>query len=1119
MNAIIDWASGRARMTILFVIMSVIFGIVSYFSLPKEGEPDIEIPALFVSVPAPGISAEDSERLIVKPLETRLSGLTGLDKMASTASEGYGGIALEFDYGWDRNALLAEVRDEMSQAESILPDIVDSYSINEINFSEFPIAVISVSGDVPERTLVSAAKTLRDDILGLSHVLDAQLTGARDEMVEVTVDTQSLETYNLTAEELINAVTNNNQLVAAGEISAGAGRFAVKIPSSFNSPRDVFELPVKVNGDSVITLGDVANIRLTFEDSEGVSRYNGEKTLAIQVVKRKGENIIDTIAAVSAQMEKTRASWDKNLQATVQTELTNDQSKDVQGMVSQLEASVITAILLVMIAVLSALGLRSALLVGFAIPTSFLLTFALMATLGITISNIVMFGLILAVGMLVDSAIVIVEYADQEVSRGKGPMTAYVDSAKRMAWPVIASTATTLCAFLPLLLWPGVAGQFMSNLPKTIIFVLCASLIVALIFLPVMGGVAGRISGKFTEWSDRLREKYSPPVTFAMAIIGIIIAFFALQIAFRGGAILGSIVLILALCCISIFMAASFEKAPPIEIDRPYKRTKFGAFLYKIVSTPWGVATSFGATFVMLGSILFLFINFNNGVEFFAPSEPERANVYVQARGNLSIEEKDRLVHKVEEAITNVKGVKTIFAFSGSGGLNQNTGGGEAPTDTIGIVQIELDDWQDRYAWSGDTGRGVNVLNSITEATSNLAGIKVTTLDLARGPAAAKPINIRLKGDDFDALNEAVKATTAYLEAIGGVTAIEDSTPLPGIDYRLDIDVTEAGRYGANVATVGTMVRLATNGITLGQMRAEGVDDEIDIKVRLPKEDRLISTIQTLRVRTPSGMVPIANFTTQSTQPALSQINRIDQERYYQLSASVEEGINANERLAKLIEWAESGNLPLGVSYELAGDFADQAESTDFLGKAFLGSLGLMLVILLAQFNSFYNSILVLTAVIFSTFGVLLGLVVMGQPFSVIMSGTGVLALAGIIVNNNIILIDALNENLEKHELFEAITRTVETRLRPILLTTVTTMLGLFPMMLGISLDFLNGGYSIDAPTSLWWKPLATAIVFGLGFATVLTLIVTPTLLAARYWVSLLFRNIFAAIFKRPRSL
>ncbi|MFK7871121.1 MAG: efflux RND transporter permease subunit, partial [Roseobacter sp.] len=435
MTGIVDWAANRARMVLAFILLSLVVGGYAYTTLPKEGEPDIEIPALFVSVPFPGISAADSETLLVKPMETELVDLDGLKDMSATAAENYAGVALEFEFGWDKTKVLADVRDAMSKAQADFPDGAEQYTINEINFSEFPIIIVNLTGPVPERTMVRVAKDLQDDLEAVDAILEAGIAGSRDEMLEVLIDPLRLEAYNVTAADLINTVRNNNQLIAAGEVDTAQGSFAVKIPSSFDDPRDVYNLPVKTNGDRVVTLGDLAEINPTFEDRTGTARFNGENSVALQVVKRKGFNLIDTAAVVKELVAEQSQTWPEGLQAAVEVGTSNDQSRIVNGMVQQLLGSVFTAIALVMIVVLAALGIRAALLVGFAIPTSFLLCFAFLAVMGISISNIVMFGLILAVGMLVDGAIVVVEYADKRQQEGEGPMRAYVEAAKRMFWP------------------------------------------------------------------------------------------------------------------------------------------------------------------------------------------------------------------------------------------------------------------------------------------------------------------------------------------------------------------------------------------------------------------------------------------------------------------------------------------------------------------------------------------------------------------------------------------------------------------------------------------------------------------------------------------------------------
>jgi multidrug efflux pump len=596
---LVDWAAARARMVIAFIALSLLAGGFAYASLPKEGEPDIEIPAIFVSVPFPGISAADSETLLVKPMETELSSLNGLKTMSSTASENYAGVALEFEFGWDKTQVLADVRDAMNAAEANFPAGAEQYSVNEINFSEFPILIVNLTGDVPERTLLRLARSLQDRIESIDAVLEAGLAGQRDEMLEVVIDPLRLEAYDVTAAELIRVVNNNNLLIAAGEVESAQGSFAVKIPSSFTEAADVYELPIKRNGDRVVTMGDLTDIRLTFEDRVGTARFNGVTTVALQVVKRKGFNLIDTADLVREAIAAERVTWAEAVKQTVYVGASNDQSRGVASMVSQLEGSVLTAIALVMIVVLAALGTRPALLVGFAIPTSFLLCFALLAVMGITISNIVMFGLILAVGMLVDGAIVVVEYADRRISEGTGPMHAYTEGAKRMFWPIISSTATTLCAFLPMLFWPGVPGQFMGMLPVTLIFVLSAALVVTLVYLPVLGGVTGRISRAFDHASTRLRplpwlvRAALVPVAMLIVFTGAMLTLNpgylsgnAAPVTGLGAALPGMVLFIFGAMALAITMGAAKVTRTPNRIKSGYRRTPFGHLIAFLTGNP-----------------------------------------------------------------------------------------------------------------------------------------------------------------------------------------------------------------------------------------------------------------------------------------------------------------------------------------------------------------------------------------------------------------------------------------------------------------------------------------------------------------------------------------------------
>ena len=1130
MTGIIDWASQRARMILALIIASLAAGVFSYTGLPKEGEPDIEIPALFISVVFPGISAADSETLLIRPIETELADIDGLKKMTATAAENYAGVAIEFEFGWDKAKTMADVRDAMNSAEAFFPEGAEKYSINELNFSEFPIIIVNLTGDVPERTMTRVAKKLQEEIEAMDAVLEAVVSGDREEMVEVTIDPLRLESYNVTAGELINVVQNNNQLIAAGEVDSKQGTFSVKIPSSFNEVQDIYNLPVKTNGDRIVTLGDLAQIKLTFVDRSGTARFNGQNTVALQVVKRKGFNLIGTAREVRLLVEKESQGWPANLKAAVDVGTSNDQSRVVDSMVRQLEGSVLTAIALVMIVVLTSLGTRAALLVGFSIPTSFLLCFVLLGLMGITISNIVMFGLILAVGMLVDGAIVVVEYADKRISQGTGPMKAYVEAAKRMFWPVVSSTATTLCAFLPMLFWPGVPGQFMGMLPVTLIFVLSASLIVALIYLPILGGVSGRLSRFFENSSNLLRDivpwfirlPLVPLVTFflCLSILQVVNPNLLLDIDLEEAGPManlpGVLMFILSAFMASIVLGSVEIRKRQKNVKAGYRRTPFGYFIKFIAGNPIMPLIAIGG---VIGFTSFIFTTFgknNYGVEFFVEGEPEQAIVYVKARGNLSLTEKDILVRQAELIVNAHPGVESVFSFAGTGGLNQNTAGATAPKDTIGQIQLETIPWENRRGNPDLDGN--KIIAELSNALSVLPGIEIEILELERGPASPKPVHLRLKGENWSDLLSTTAKMRAIFNQTEGLIQVEDTRPLPGIDWQIDVDVEKAGRYGADVATVGAMVQLVTRGILLDTMRVDSSDEEIEIRVRLPEEDRFLSTLDNLKVRTTDGLVPLSNFISRKPVTKLAEINRIDQKRYFDIKAGVQanlkrtilsdEGveneifINANERITYLTGYLEENPLPPGISWEWTGDQADQAESQAFLSSAFAAALVLMFIILLAQFNSFYNSFVVLIAVVLSTVGVLIGMLVMQQPFSIIMTGTGIVALAGIVVNNNIVLIDTYQELSRYLPKVEAIIRTAEQRIRPVLLTTITTMAGLAPMMFGLSLDFVNGGYSVDSPTALWWKQLATAVVFGLGTATMLTLVFTPALLSARVWVT-----------------
>ncbi len=1033
MTTLVDWAFSRARTIFVLAALVVAGGIYSYNSIPREGEPNIDIPFLYVSVPFPGVSVEDNENLVAKPLEDELSSVLGLEEMTSFVSEGHTGILLEFDINFDKDEAIDEVRTKIDDVRPQLPADIEEPRIIERNIAQFPVVTIALSGRVPERTLIRAAEDLETAINNLTRVQETTVSGVRDEIVEVVVDPLRLESYDATIDQMLSAVRTNNALVQAGDVKTERGQFNVKLSGTFTSVADIAETPFLVDGERTVTFGDIADIRRTFADRSSRARIDGEPAILFEVVKALGENVFLTVQDIRRVIEEKSSKWPEALRSSVRITPAIDTSVDAGRMISQLENSVATAVVLILVLAVMLIGPRPAILVGAAIPCSFLMAFCLLAVFGMSINNMVMFGLTLSVGMLIDGAIVIVEYADRRRSEGASARRAYLDSAKRMFWPIITSTATTLCAFLPLLLWPGIPGQFMRQLPITLIFVLSSSLIVALIFLPVIGGA-----------TSRSRASSQPSV------------------AEPTGSAIGR---------------------------GPLARTVRGA-----IDRPWMPVLFLGAAAAIIVGIISSYAANNRGVDFFVDTEPERAVAYIRARGNLSFEEADRLMLEAERRTAGIEGIRNRISTVGGEGVG--TDGRDRPRDAIGQIYFEFEEWDTRP--SGDA-----IVDEITRRTADIPGVAIDVNIPEGGPQQGKPVSVQLRSADWQQLLTAANTVRERLEATEGLFNIDDSSPLPGIDWNLKVDRNRANTLGTSVVEIGALVRLLTNGVDIGTYRPADAQDELDILVRFPKDDRVLDTLDRLRLRTRTGLVPLSSFVTREPVPTVGSVSRKDGERLISVNADVAEGYNTRQIIGEITRWLETADLGDRVEGVFRGELEEQQESQQFLTAAFLLALLLMFAVLLIQFNSFFAVFLVLLAVVLSVAGVLLGMLVMGQPFSIIMTGIGIVALAGIVVNNNIILIDTYQSLRGHMQELDAIAGAVARRFRPVLLTTVTTIAGLCPMMFAVSVDFLGREVHQGQPSALWWIQLATAIVFGLGFSTVLTLAVTPSILALRFWLAL----------------
>ncbi len=1032
MHALIDGAVSRARMVLSILVCAIIAGIIVYDNLPKEAAPEIQVPFVLVTIPLEGISPEDSERLLIRPTETEVRSIEGIKQIDSVAQEGAGLVIIEFEIDADIDQALVDVREKVDMAKREFPQETREPVITELNTALFPVVVVNLYGDVPERGLFTIARNLQDNLEAIPGVLEANIEGAREEVLEVQVDPIKLETYNLSAAAIFATIQANNNLIPAGSIDMGEGRFSIKVPGLIETPQDAFDIAVKRVGDRVVTIKDVAEVRRTFKDRDEFARFNGQAALSVQVVKRSGANILETVASVRETIAALEPSWPD----TLNVELTADESAEIGDQISTLQSSIMTAVILVMIIVVGALGLRPAILVGISIPASFLMGFLFLGFAGYTINMMVLFALVIAVGILVDGAIVVVEYADRKMAEGLDKVEAFATAGKRMFWPIIASNATTLAAFLPFLFWNSMPGKFMSYLPITLIFVLTSSLFMALIFLPVLGGVVG---GRSKDADSSLKD-----------------------VSGEGG--------------------------------NPEKASGFVGFYARMISRfcnkPLVVT---GGLVVACFAVMFWFSSTKHNVHFFLDAEPEKLYIYVGAQGNLSGQEEFEITKRAEAVVMPIEGILSVTTVTGpaasQGGFGSGTG--SIPVDTVGRMLVDLDS-----NTPGVDGRKVEA--EIREAFQGFVGAHIEIAAFEEGPPVGKDVQISVLSSDGDALLKTATIIREKLDSTEGLADIEDTRPLPGTEWHLDIDRERAAKFGVDINQVGGVVQLVTNGALAGRFRPDDAIDEIDIRVRFPAEYRSVEAIDNLTVSTPDGPTPISTFVDRVPAPERTRIDRRDGLRIFTMRANAVEAGQGAQMNAELKDWVAEQNFDPNVKIQFEGADEESADAAAFFQAAAMGALFLMGVILLWEFNNFYHVMLTLSAVILSTIGVLIGLQLASSYISMIMTGTGVVALAGIVVNNNIVLIDTFQRLIKDgRTAHEAAVMTAAQRMRPILLTTGTTICGLLPMVVQMNINFADGSITKGGAASEWWVPLSTAVVFGLGFSTIVTLIVTPVWLAA----------------------
>lgn len=1061
---IVSDAAVKNRVSVLVLALIIMgIGLYAYNVLPRESDPDITIPYVFVRTEYRGVSASDIETAITIKIEKKLKGLDKVKNVSSVSSQGLSQINIEFLPGTDIDEVLSKVKDKVDEAKNDLPtDLESDPSVFEVNISEMPIVVYSLAGDCGPRTLKKIADDLKDDIEAVPGVLEAQITGGQEREIRVEVDPDKLAYYRIPITALQQSVVSENQNTSGGAITLGHGRFQVKVPGEFETPEEILSLVVATHGGKPIYLKDVATVVDGIKEETSRSRLNGVDSINISVKKRVGENIIFISEKIDTIVERASHTFPKN---TTITKLMN-KSKDIKAMVADLENNIISGLILVVIVLFIALGIRNALLVGLAIPFSMFLSFAVLHALGITLNMVVLFSLTLALGMLVDNAIVIIENIYRYMQQGVPRVEAAMQATGEVAWPVIGSTLTTVAAFFPMIFWPGIMGEFMKYLPITLIVTLASSLFVALVINPALCAFFMKTApGKKRNKEISAQE-----------------------------------------------MEAQGEK--PIEIKgmvlNLYERVLVHALNHKIC-----VLLASFVVLIFLFQVWMLRIGIEKPVEFFPSIDPGAVYVNIAVPEGADLSFIDRTVKEVEIAISgsDSKNYQQAIALQ----THQNSDGSSfmAPSDINNIehiftrvvqnagssvfdsnlpnhIGIQFIDFENR------TSPTKQDLEEIRRRVAPIAGVKITVDEQKEGPPTGPPINIEISGNNFNVLNKISQQMQTVLETVPNIKDIRDDYQggLPSVQIKIDRQKTAL--FGLTTSAIGFALKIAYNGLDVSTYY-EG-DEDYDIVVKLAESDRHVTDVlHKLMIPTASGeIVPLTTLASIQYKGTIGDIVRKNHERVVTLQANVDETkITGTVARMQVQELFKKLDLPAGYAYKFTGEDEEQQQAQDFLSKAFIIALFLIFLILVTLFNSVVQPAIILTSVILSFGGAFWGLTVINSPFGVIMTGVGIISLAGVVVNNAIVLIDYTNKlRTAGLGVKEAIISAGATRLRPVVLTAVTTILGLLPMVTGISYDFHVMALSLASESSQYWRSMAIVVIFGLMIATVLTLVVVPTLYA-----------------------
>ena len=1085
-----SWAIDHETSVGVLLFFIIILGFLSYRTIPRESFPEVEIPTIAVNTIYPGVSPADIESLLTRPLEEELSTISDIKDLTSTSVEGYSSIIAEFETSVNLDEALQKIREKVDLAKTELPAEAEDPSIFEFSFSEIPIMQVNLAGQYDLVRLKEVGQALQDRIEQIPSVLRVEVRGGLEREVKVDVQLDRLQFYDLSINDVIDAIRNENVNIPGGSIDVGSFTYLVRVDGEFDDPTAIDDLVIEAESGRPVYVRDVATVEFGFQDRTSFARLDDSPVVTLDIIKRSGYSIIeasDMVKVAVLEMEPI-------LPPTTVVKVTSDQSTQVGDMVSNLENNIISGLILIVIVLLFFLGVGNSLFVAISIPLSMLLTFVVLNALEITLNMVVLFSLILALGMLVDNAIVVVENIYRYVEEGWDKREASKKATGEVAGPVIAATLTTLAAFAPLMFWPGQVGEFMGFMPITLIIALSSSLFVALLIIPTL-------CARFLRLESEPTQKL-PPMARRVLMVMTVGIFFLIGLANPLSA------LVTLMLVIFVFAGYRF-------LVRDISRKFQGSWLPNIMeSYTKKLETAIDSNkVVLLSSISGLFLTLlvfswaNSGVEFFPEDmPPEDIMVDVQLPVGSRAEATDEIAQQMEMTISEANGIvdasSVVATVGGSGSGGSNPMGGGASGPNTGRVTVSMVEFGSRQFDARDF-----LAEMQASLGTEVAGAEITVDQSASGPAQGLPINIEITGEDpavLKDLSDQVLSTLQNNSVYGKLVGLESDLDQARPELSVYVDREKAALYGVSSREVGLAIRSAIQGVEAAKYRTGS--DEYDIVVRLAQEYRdELESLRELTVMSEGNQIPLLSVADWEVGEGLGSIQRKNQVRMATISADTRTGLNSNAILAEvmevLVDFSEN-NMPVGYQLQYTGQAEEQQEAMDFLVKAFLLGLGLIAMILVTQFNSVVKPVIILASVLLSTAGVFWGLIIFRMPFVIIMTGVGLISLAGIVVNNAIVMIDYIDvlRSRDGLDIKEALLRGGQVRFRPVILTAVTTALGLVPLAMGLNFDFLglftklNPDLYWGGMQAAWWGPMAIAVIVGILFATFLTLVLVPVL-------------------------